>query len=71
MPRLYDVRGGSVRVNGVDVRDDLASLRDTIGVVTQDAHLFHDTIRANLEFVKADATDDEMLARCAPRRSSL
>ena len=61
VPRLYDVRGGSVRINGVDVRDaTLESLRDTIGVVTQDAHLFHDTIRANLEFVKADATDAEM-----------
>ncbi len=62
VPRLYDVRDGSVRINGVDVRDaTLESLRDTIGVVTQDAHLFHDTIRANLEFVKADATDAEML----------
>jgi ATP-binding cassette subfamily B protein len=62
VPRLYDVRGGSVRINGVDVRDaTLESLRDTVGVVTQDAHLFHDTIRANLEFVKADATEAEML----------
>ena len=61
VPRLYDVRAGSVRINGVDVRDaTLESLRDTVGVVTQDAHLFHDTIRANLEFVKADATDAEM-----------
>ena len=61
VPRLYDVRGGSVRINGVDVRDaTLESLRDTIGVVTQDAHLFHDTIRANLEFVKPDATDADM-----------
>ena len=46
VPRLYDVRGGAVRINGVDVRDaTLASLRDAIGVVTQDAHLFHETIR--------------------------
>jgi ATP-binding cassette subfamily B protein len=61
VPRLYDVRSGSVRVNGVDVRDaTLESLRDTIAVVTQDAHLFHDTIRANLEYVKPDATDEEM-----------
>ncbi len=61
VPRLYDVRGGAVRINGVDVRDaTLESLRDTVGVVTQDAHLFHDTIRANLEFVKPDATDADM-----------
>jgi ATP-binding cassette, subfamily B, bacterial len=61
VPRLYDVRRGAVRINGVDVRDaTLASLRDTIGVVTQDAHLFHDTIRANLQYVKPDATDEEM-----------
>jgi ATP-binding cassette, subfamily B, bacterial len=61
VPRLYDVREGAVRINGVDVRDvTLQSLRDTIGVVTQDAHLFHDTIRANLRYVKPDATDEEM-----------
>jgi len=62
VPRLYDVGGGAVRINGVDVRDaTLASLRDTVGVVTQDAHLFHDTISANLRFVKPDATDAEMV----------
>jgi ATP-binding cassette subfamily B protein len=61
VPRLYDVRSGSVKINGVDVRDArLASLRGTVGVVTQDAHLFHDTIRANLEYVKPGATDEEM-----------
>ncbi|MGH9065379.1 MAG: ABC transporter ATP-binding protein [Acidimicrobiales bacterium] len=61
VPRLYDVRAGAVRINGVDVRDaTLASLRATIGVVTQDAHMFHDTIRANLEYAKPDATDREM-----------
>jgi ATP-binding cassette subfamily B protein len=61
VPRLYDVRRGAVRVNGVDVRDaTLESLRGTVGVVTQDAHLFHDTIRANLQYVKPDATDTEM-----------
>ena len=49
VPRLYDVRAGAVRINGVDVRDaTLDSLHDVIGVVTQDAHLFHETIRANL-----------------------
>ena len=61
VPRLYDVQSGAIRINGVDVRDaTLASMRDTIGVVTQDAHLFHDTIRANLEFAQTDATDAEM-----------
>jgi ATP-binding cassette, subfamily B, bacterial len=61
VPRLYDVRAGAIRINGVDVRDaTLASMRDTIGVVTQDAHLFHDTIRANLGFARPDATDEEM-----------
>jgi ATP-binding cassette subfamily B protein len=59
--RLYDVRSGAVRINGVDVRDaTLDSLRDTIGVVTQDAHLFHETIRSNLRYAKPDATDDEI-----------
>ena len=54
VPRLYDVQSGAIRINGVDVRDaTLASMRETIGVVTQDAHLFHDTIRANLEFARA------------------
>ena len=49
VPRIYDVRSGAVRVGGHDVRDvTLESLRAAIGVVTQDAHLFHDTIRANL-----------------------
>ena len=59
--RLYDVNEGAVRVNGLDVRDaTLASLRDTIGVVTQDAHLFHDTIGTNLRYARPDATDDEI-----------
>jgi len=61
VPRLYDVTGGSVRVGGDDVRDlELASLRDAVGVVTQDAHLFHDTIGANLRYARPDATDDEI-----------
>ena len=60
--RMYDVRAGSVSVGGVDVRDTtLAQLRDTIGVVTQDAHLFHDTIRTNLGYAKPGATDAEMV----------
>jgi len=61
--RLYDVRHGSVRLNGIDVRDaTFASLRDSIGVVTQDAHLFHETIRANLLYAKPDATEAELRA---------
>ncbi len=61
VPRLYDVTQGSVKVGGVDVRElELASLRDAVGVVTQDAHLFHDTIGANLRYAKPDATDDEI-----------
>jgi ATP-binding cassette subfamily B protein len=60
--RLYDVSGGAVRVGGEDVREvTLRSLHDTIGYVTQDAHMFHDTIRANLAYAKPDATDDEMM----------
>jgi ATP-binding cassette subfamily B protein len=59
--RLYDVDAGSVTINGVDVRDaSTASLNATVGVVTQDAHLFHDTLRANLIFAKPDATDEEI-----------
>ncbi|GAA3824066.1 ABC transporter ATP-binding protein [Sphaerisporangium flaviroseum] len=59
--RLYDVTGGAVRVNGVDVRDaTLASLRDTVGVVMQDAHLFHDTIGANLRYARPGASDEEI-----------
>jgi ATP-binding cassette subfamily B protein len=61
VPRLYDVRSGSVRINGLDVRDaTFESLSSTVGVVTQDAHLFHDTVRANLTYAKPDATEEEM-----------
>ncbi|MGH3521210.1 MAG: ABC transporter ATP-binding protein [Haloechinothrix sp.] len=61
VPRLYDVDGGSVRLSGVDVRDlSFAALRDTVGVVTQDGHLFHDTIRANLAYARPAATDNEI-----------
>jgi ATP-binding cassette subfamily B protein len=61
--RIYDVTSGAVLVGGVDVRDaTLRSLRDTIGVVTQDAHLFHETIAENLRYAKPDATDDELWA---------
>ncbi|MFQ1003001.1 ABC transporter ATP-binding protein [Modestobacter sp. SSW1-42] len=59
--RLYDVTGGAVRVGGVDVRQATSdSLRDAIGVVSQDSHLFHDTIGANLRYARPDATDDEL-----------
>ena len=59
--RLYDVSAGAVRVAGHDVRDvTLQSLEDAVGYVTQDAHMFHDTIRANLQYAKPDATDDEI-----------
>ncbi len=61
LPRVYDVTEGAVLVGGVDVRDaSLASLQDTIGVVTQDSHLFHETIAENLRYAKPDATDDEL-----------
>jgi ATP-binding cassette, subfamily B, bacterial len=61
VPRLYDVTEGAVRIDGIDVRDaTFDSLRAKIGMVTQDAHLFHDTIRANLLYAKPDATAEEM-----------
>jgi ATP-binding cassette subfamily B protein len=65
MPRLYDVTGGSISINGVDIRNfTLQSLRDQIGVVAQDPHLFHETIAENLRYAKSDATDDELIAAC-------
>lgn len=61
--RLYDVDEGAVRVGGHDVRDvTLESLEDVVGYVTQDAHMFHDTIRGNLAYARPGATDAEMLA---------
>jgi ATP-binding cassette subfamily B protein len=61
--RMYDVRSGAALVADRDVRSvTLASLRDVVGVVTQDAHMFHDTVRANLSYAKPDATDDELWA---------
>ncbi|WP_425433745.1 ABC transporter ATP-binding protein [Nocardioides exalbidus] len=61
--RLYDVERGAVRVDGHDVRDvTLQSLEDAVGYVTQDAHMFHDTIRANLLYARPEATDDEIWA---------
>lgn len=63
VPRIYDVDSGAVLVGGHDVRDvTMQSLRDAIGVVAQDAHLFHDTIRANLLYARPDASEDELIA---------
>jgi ATP-binding cassette, subfamily B, bacterial len=59
--RLYDVTSGSVRVDGHDVRQvTLQSLEDAVGYVTQDAHMFHDTIRANLRYARPEAGDQEL-----------
>ena len=63
--RLYDVTSGAVLVGEEDVRQStLASLQEAIGVVTQDAHLFHDTIRANLAYARPEATDEQILQAC-------
>ncbi|HEX6194786.1 MAG TPA: ABC transporter ATP-binding protein [Jiangellaceae bacterium] len=61
VPRLYDVDDGAVRLGGIDVRDlTTDSLRDALGFVTQDGHLFHDSIRENLILARSDAGDDEL-----------
>ena len=63
VPRFYDPQRGSVRIDGTDVRDvTLASLRENIGIVTQETYLFHDTIAANLRYARQDATDEQMIA---------
>jgi ATP-binding cassette subfamily B protein len=65
LPRLYDVTDGSISIDGHDIRDlTLESLRDSIGVVMQDAHLFHETIAENLRYAKQDATEEEMMQAC-------
>ena len=65
IPRLYDVTGGSISIGGVDIREfSLTELRNQIGVVTQDAHLFHDTIEANLRYAKPDATFEQLREAC-------
>ena len=65
LPRLYDVTGGAILVDGIDIRDLTGeSLRNSIGVVMQDSHLFHDTIIENLRYAKVDATYDEMKSAC-------
>jgi ABC-type multidrug transport system fused ATPase/permease subunit len=76
-PRLYDVDAGAVRLGGVDVRDlSFEAIRSTLGLVTQDGHLFHDTVRENLRFARPEASDDELwvalrTARLAPLIESL
>lgn len=65
LPRLYDVTSGSIEISDVDIRHyELASLRDHIGVVTQDSHMFHDTIAANLKYARAEATHQELIDAC-------
>jgi ATP-binding cassette, subfamily B, bacterial len=62
VPRLYDVTTGSVRLSGIDVRHaTMASVRDVVGVVSQDPHLFHDTLRANLLYARPGASEHEVL----------
>ena len=65
LPRLYDVTEGAILIGGSDIRDyTVQSLRDSIGVVMQDAHLFHETIAENLRYAKEDATEAEMIQAC-------
>ena len=63
VPRFYDPQSGAIRVDGHDIRDvTLASLRENVGIVTQETYLFHDTIKANLLYAREDATDAELIA---------
>ncbi len=65
LPRLYDVSSGAILLDGIDIRDaTLKSLRNAVGMVTQDAHLFHDSILANLLYAKPEATIDEIADAC-------
>ena len=65
IPRLYDVTGGSIAINGIDIRSSKVSeLRARIGVVTQDSHMFHDSIEVNLRYAKENATEAQMWAAC-------
>ena len=69
IPRLYDVTQGVISVNGTDIRDyTIKSLRNSIGVVTQDSHMFHDSILVNLKYAKSDATAIEIEAACKSAR---
>ncbi|HUK71883.1 MAG TPA: ABC transporter ATP-binding protein [Streptosporangiaceae bacterium] len=63
--RFYDVTSGAVLIDGHDIRDvTLESLREVVGVVTQDAHMFHETIRANLAYARPDATEADLIEAC-------
>jgi len=65
LPRLYDVTGGSINIGGLDIREyTVQSLRDSKGVVMQEAHLFHDSIAEKLRYAKEDATEAEMIEAC-------
>jgi ATP-binding cassette subfamily B protein len=69
IPRLYDVTQGSISINGRDIREySIKSLRNVIGVVTQDSHMFHDSILVNLQYAKADASLDEIEQACRSAR---
>jgi ATP-binding cassette subfamily B protein len=69
IPRLYDVTDGSISINGKDIREySIKSLRNVIGVVTQDSHMFHDSILVNLKYAKADASLAEIEEACRSAR---
>ena len=69
VPRIHDVTGGHVTIDGTDVRDaTIESVAAAVGVVTQDPHLFHDSIANNLRYAKPDATEDELVAACRAAR---
>ncbi len=69
IPRLYDVTSGRILINNEDIRNStIRSLRDVIGVVTQDSHMFHDTIRNNLLYAKNDASNEEIKEACTAAR---
>ena len=65
IPRLYDITSGSISINGIDIKElKITDLRALIGVVTQDSHMFHESIRENLRYAKSDATEEELLVAC-------
>ena len=69
IPRLYDVTDGGISINGTDIRDySIKSLRNTIGVVTQDSHMFHDSIMNNLLYAKSDASIVDIQSACESAR---
>jgi ATP-binding cassette subfamily B protein len=69
VPRLYDPSSGTVRIEGQDIRDlTFHSLHDTVGVVPQESHLFHDTIRSNLTYARPDATEQDLIDACEAAR---